>query len=261
MVDILRSDATYPQTSIFGSDLRDFSANSDKKNRCLDGYCPPVIPESSVRKVQLYGCEVGVYEPKIATCNYPVIKLTKDATRSSNSSSPKLEVSTLVRPSYMKTVRSDPLEACLDLSRRREEENSVSRRSVPRDDNQKVLNFGRPIVKRRRLRTVFSDKQLAALEVRFISQKYMSTVDRESMAKSLGLTQMQVKTWYQNRRMRWKKAVLAGECVEELSAGDVFRRGKGRPRVTALTAAQEASADSPPPPLRIVEFEDLTNSS
>lgn len=45
------------------------------------------------------------------------------------------------------------------------------------------------------------------LERRFDSQKYLSTPDRADLARALGLTQLQVKTWYQNRRMKWKKQV------------------------------------------------------
>ncbi|KAH3716872.1 hypothetical protein DPMN_059603 [Dreissena polymorpha] len=46
-----------------------------------------------------------------------------------------------------------------------------------------------------------------ALEKRFETQKYLSTPDRIEVAEALGLTQLQVKTWYQNRRMKWKKQV------------------------------------------------------
>nr|KAG5689163.1 hypothetical protein BaRGS_007934 [Batillaria attramentaria] len=57
----------------------------------------------------------------------------------------------------------------------------------------------------RRSRTVFTELQLMGLEKRFESQKYLSTPDRLELAESLGLSQIQVKTWYQNRRMKWKK--------------------------------------------------------
>ncbi len=50
--------------------------------------------------------------------------------------------------------------------------------------------------------------QLIGLEKRFENQKYLSTPDRIQLAESLGLSQLQVKTWYQNRRMKWKKKVF-----------------------------------------------------
>lgn len=59
----------------------------------------------------------------------------------------------------------------------------------------------------RRSRTVFSELQLMGLEKRFDTQKYLSTPDRADLGKQLGLSQLQVKTWYQNRRMKWKRQV------------------------------------------------------
>ncbi|PRD29016.1 UNVERIFIED_CONTAM: Homeobox protein BarH-like 1b [Trichonephila clavipes] len=64
---------------------------------------------------------------------------------------------------------------------------------------------GHPPRKVRRNRTVFTELQLMGLERRFDCQKYLSTPDRAELARALGLTQLQVKTWYQNRRMKWKK--------------------------------------------------------
>ena len=54
---------------------------------------------------------------------------------------------------------------------------------------------------------LFKFFQLMGLEKKFEAHKYLSTPDRMELAKSLGLTQLQVKTWYQNRRMKWKKQV------------------------------------------------------
>ena len=52
---------------------------------------------------------------------------------------------------------------------------------------------------------VFTEGQLLRLEREFDTKKYLSTSDRVGLAAELGLTQLQVKTWYQNRRMKWKK--------------------------------------------------------
>lgn len=59
----------------------------------------------------------------------------------------------------------------------------------------------------RRSRTVFTEMQLLGLEKKFESNKYLSTAERTDLANHLHLTQLQVKTWYQNRRMKWKKHV------------------------------------------------------
>ena len=36
-------------------------------------------------------------------------------------------------------------------------------------------------------------------------QKYLSVSERTNVAEILSLTDIQVKTWFQNRRMKWKK--------------------------------------------------------
>ncbi|EFX69791.1 hypothetical protein DAPPUDRAFT_17940, partial [Daphnia pulex] len=59
--------------------------------------------------------------------------------------------------------------------------------------------------KPRRRRTAFTHAQLAFLERRFRSQKYLSVADRGNVAELLNLTETQVKTWYQNRRTKWKR--------------------------------------------------------
>ncbi|EFB24828.1 hypothetical protein PANDA_020830, partial [Ailuropoda melanoleuca] len=87
--------------------------------------------------------------------------------------------------------------------------------------------------KGRRSRTVFTELQLMGLEKRFEQQKYLSTPDRIDLAESLGLSQLQVKTWYQNRRMKWKKIVLQGGGLESPT------KPKGRPKKNSIPTSQQ----------------------
>ncbi|XP_021188100.3 homeobox protein MOX-1 [Helicoverpa armigera] len=59
--------------------------------------------------------------------------------------------------------------------------------------------------KPRRRRTAFTHAQLAYLERKFRCQKYLSVADRGDVAEALSLSETQVKTWYQNRRTKWKR--------------------------------------------------------
>lgn len=89
--------------------------------------------------------------------------------------------------------------------------------------------------KGRRSRTVFTELQLMGLEKRFEKQKYLSTPDRIDLAESLGLSQLQVKTWYQNRRMKWKKIVLQGGGLESPT------KPKGRPKKNSIPSSEQLS--------------------
>ncbi|KAL8606418.1 hypothetical protein ACOMHN_060323 [Nucella lapillus] len=64
--------------------------------------------------------------------------------------------------------------------------------------------------KPRKARTAFSEQQLRCLEHSFERQKYLSVQDRLELAAKLGLSDTQVKTWYQNRRTKWKRQTAVG---------------------------------------------------
>uniref|UniRef100_A0A183C6U3 Homeobox domain-containing protein n=1 Tax=Globodera pallida TaxID=36090 RepID=A0A183C6U3_GLOPA len=64
--------------------------------------------------------------------------------------------------------------------------------------------------KARKARTIFTDKQLQELEAMFENHKYLSVQDRMNLAQRMGLSDTQVKTWYQNRRTKWKRQSQVG---------------------------------------------------
>nr|CAB3252623.1 Hex homeodomain protein [Phallusia mammillata] len=57
----------------------------------------------------------------------------------------------------------------------------------------------------------FSNDQTAELEKKFDVQKYLSPPERRKLAKALQLSERQVKTWFQNRRAKWRRLKQDGQ--------------------------------------------------
>lgn len=54
-------------------------------------------------------------------------------------------------------------------------------------------------------RTVFTPKMLQRLEGVYKVKRFISQEDKDNLSRELGLTPLQVKIWFQNRRMKEKK--------------------------------------------------------
>jgi len=54
-------------------------------------------------------------------------------------------------------------------------------------------------------RPLFSPHQIQTMEKEFAKQRYVSKNRRAQLALEINLTKTQVKTWFQNRRTKWKK--------------------------------------------------------
>ncbi|XP_048358663.1 homeobox protein NANOG-like [Sphaerodactylus townsendi] len=80
--------------------------------------------------------------------------------------------------------------------------------------------------KKSKIRTTFSQEQLQVLHHRFQSQKYLSPQQIRELGSALGLTYKQVKTWFQNQRMKFKRTqketlwLKKGMCPPQASCLD-----------------------------------------
>ncbi|NWV38713.1 NANOG protein, partial [Grantiella picta] len=85
----------------------------------------------------------------------------------------------------------------------------------PHASLQKVKAQCKGVVKSGKSRTAFSKEQLIALHQRFQSQKYLSPQQIRELAAALELTYKQVKTWFQNQRMKFKRCQKESQWVEK----------------------------------------------
>jgi len=111
--------------------------------------------------------------------------------------------------------------------------------------------------KRKKPRTSFTRMQICELEKRFHKQKYLASAERASLAKQLKMTDAQVKTWFQNRRTKWRRQTAEEREAERQAANrlmmslqaevvskSLYSTGQGSsdPSSSALAAAHAAAA-------------------
>ncbi|XP_026549603.1 homeobox protein not2-like, partial [Notechis scutatus] len=80
--------------------------------------------------------------------------------------------------------------------------------------------------KLKRVRTVFTPEQLERLEEEFLKQQYLVGSERLDLAATLQLTETQVKVWFQNRRIKWRKQSLEQKAAKLSSQFGATRTGR-----------------------------------
>ncbi|KAK3921238.1 T-cell leukemia homeobox protein 3 [Frankliniella fusca] len=95
--------------------------------------------------------------------------------------------------------------------------------------------------KRKKPRTSFTRLQIAELEKRFHRQKYLASAERASLAKTLKMTDAQVKTWFQNRRTKWRRQTAEEREAERQAANRLMMSLQAE-------ALSKGMFERPPPP-------------
>nr|XP_015194651.1 PREDICTED: homeobox protein NANOG-like [Lepisosteus oculatus] len=98
----------------------------------------------------------------------------------------------------------------------------------------------------RKLRTAFSETQMTALCERYMIKMYLTPAEMKSLADKIGLSYKQVKTWFQNRRMKQKRQ------QKTLTEGEEQVPSSGYPIIQPLLLESSSSAYPNIPPLALV---------
>ena len=69
----------------------------------------------------------------------------------------------------------------------------------------------------KRMRTAFTSRQLLELERQFAANMYLSRLRRIEISEFLRLSEKQIKIWFQNRRVKYKKELTTEDADAELS--------------------------------------------
>ncbi|XP_006903199.1 PREDICTED: homeobox protein NANOG-like [Elephantulus edwardii] len=119
---------------------------------------------------------------------------------------------------YSETV--SPLSPSVDLLVQESPDSSTSPKAKALPSMEKnAVKEGKGESRRQKVRTVFSQAQLFILKDTFHKQKYLSLQQMQELSEVLNLSYKQVKTWFQNQRMKCKRWQKNSNLLKDSNGG------------------------------------------
>uniref|UniRef100_A0A673SXM1 VENT homeobox n=1 Tax=Suricata suricatta TaxID=37032 RepID=A0A673SXM1_SURSU len=87
-----------------------------------------------------------------------------------------------------------------------------------------------------RVRTAFTAQQVSTLESAFQQHRYLGPLERRRLAQEMRLSEVQIKTWFQNRRMKHKRQLQDSQLSSPFS-GALHTPVAFRPPPSALASS------------------------
>uniref|UniRef100_A0A915EC04 Homeobox domain-containing protein n=1 Tax=Ditylenchus dipsaci TaxID=166011 RepID=A0A915EC04_9BILA len=144
----------------------------------------------------------------LSALTYSLANLQAAEENSNNQSNPSFG---LAEPSYFVNYPSSPI-----LTHQNQQLRHTESKRIGHPYQSRVP------AKHKKPRTSFTKSQVALLESRFNEQKYLASAERALLAGELNMSDAQVKTWYQNRRTKWRRQEAEEREFEGKAAAKIF---------------------------------------